>query len=140
LHEKAHNSVLCTFSTRTSATASGFARSSQLSSFRLFREGGMDRPSQHKPHPSGSPARLGLRVGSLLKSSTSLGSKETSHHLCRGYKYDIFYTFLCFSLQLLDKKQNNPLKIIASVLSITVIMCVTVNKMRNMTYVQLCML
>ncbi len=39
-------------------------------------------------------------------------------------KKDIFYIFLWFSLQLLNKKQKNPLKIIVSVLSITVIMCV----------------
>ncbi len=32
LHDTAHDGVLCTFSTRTSATAAGFARSSQLSS------------------------------------------------------------------------------------------------------------
>jgi hypothetical protein len=32
LRDKAHDGVLCTFSTRTSATAAGFARSSQLSS------------------------------------------------------------------------------------------------------------
>ncbi len=52
--------VLCTFSTRTSAITAGFARSSQLSSsrpgkaVRSVREGGMDRPSQHKSHPAGS--------------------------------------------------------------------------------------
>jgi hypothetical protein len=49
--------VLCTLSTRTSATAAGFSRSSKLSSFRIgqavrtVRAGGMDRPSQHKYHP-----------------------------------------------------------------------------------------
>ncbi len=35
LRDKAHGGVLCTFSTRTSATAAGFARRSQLSSSRL---------------------------------------------------------------------------------------------------------
>jgi hypothetical protein len=46
--DKAHDGVLCTFSTRTSATAAGYARSSQLSSpipgqaVRSVREGGMD--------------------------------------------------------------------------------------------------
>jgi hypothetical protein len=60
LRDKAHDGVLCTFSTRTSAKAAGFARSSQLSSsrpgqaVRSVREGGMDRPSQHKSHPAGS--------------------------------------------------------------------------------------
>jgi hypothetical protein len=55
-----YDGVLCTFSTRTSAKAAGFARISQLSSSRLgqavrsIREGGMDPPSQHKSHPAGS--------------------------------------------------------------------------------------
>jgi hypothetical protein len=53
LRDKAHDGVLCTFSSRISATAAGLARSSQLSSsrpgqaVRSVREGGMDRPSQH---------------------------------------------------------------------------------------------
>jgi hypothetical protein len=60
LHDKAPGGVLGTFSTRTSATAAGFARSSQLSNsrpgqaVRSVKEGGMDRPSQYKSHPAGS--------------------------------------------------------------------------------------
>jgi hypothetical protein len=70
LRDKAHDGFLYTFSTRTSATAAGFARSSQLRSSSAsdiyaqskefytvrqgMREGGMDRPSQHKSHPAGS--------------------------------------------------------------------------------------
>jgi hypothetical protein len=62
LREKSHGGVLCTCtcSTRTSATADGFAKRSQLSSsrqgqvVRSVREGGMDRPSQHRSHPAGS--------------------------------------------------------------------------------------
>jgi hypothetical protein len=55
---KFHDGVLCSLSTRTSATAAGFSRSSKLSSssigqaVRTVRAGGMDRPSQHKSHPA----------------------------------------------------------------------------------------
>ncbi len=60
LCDKARDSVLCTFSTRTSATAAGFARSSKLSSSRpgqavqSVRESGMDRPPHHESHLAGS--------------------------------------------------------------------------------------
>jgi hypothetical protein len=60
LLDKAPDGVFCPYGTRTCATAAGFARSFQLSSSRpgqavqSAREGGMDRPSQHKSHPAGS--------------------------------------------------------------------------------------
>jgi hypothetical protein len=67
--------VLCTFRTRTSATAAGFARSSKLSSSNpgqavlSVREGGMDRPSQHKYCPAGllsfQPAKRAFVLGLL---------------------------------------------------------------------------
>ncbi len=77
LRGKAHVGVMCTFGTRTSATAAGSAKRSQLSSSRLgqavrsVREGGMDRPSQHKSHPAGSlsssqPARRASVLGHYL--------------------------------------------------------------------------
>ncbi len=56
LRDRAQDGVFCTFTTRTSATAAEFARSSQLSSsrpgqaVRSVREGGKDRPSKHKNH------------------------------------------------------------------------------------------
>jgi hypothetical protein len=60
LREKALDCVLCTFNTRPSTTAAGFAKISQLSSSRQdqaersVRAGGMDRPSRKKSHPAGS--------------------------------------------------------------------------------------
>jgi hypothetical protein len=71
LRDSAQAVVLWTFTTRTSTTAAEFARSSQLGSsrpgqaVRSVREGGKDRPSQHK---SRSPpvSQEGLRVGSSL--------------------------------------------------------------------------
>ncbi len=59
LRDKAQGGFLCTFSTRTSATAAGFAKSSQLSrprpgqAVRSVRAGGMDRPSRLKSRPVG---------------------------------------------------------------------------------------
>jgi hypothetical protein len=55
--DKAHDSVLCKkFSTRTSATAAGIAKSSQLSSPRPGQavRSVIDCPSRTKSHPAGS--------------------------------------------------------------------------------------
>jgi hypothetical protein len=81
LRYQAHDDVLCTFSTRTSATAAGSARSLQLSSsrpgqaVRSVREGGMDRLSQHKSHLAGllsssQPPRRASVLGHLSNSAS----------------------------------------------------------------------
>jgi hypothetical protein len=72
LRDKAHAGVLCTFRTRTSATAAGFARSSQLNMERSVREGGMDLSSQHNVtrlghSPTASQAASGLGHLSSLR-------------------------------------------------------------------------
>ncbi len=81
LRDEVPDGVLCTLSTRTSATAAGFSRSSKLSSFRIgqavrsVRVGGMDRPSRHKSHPVGllyTSRKAGLRVGSSIYPSALL--------------------------------------------------------------------
>ncbi len=85
LRDKAHGGVLCTFSTKTSATSAGFAISSQLSSSRpgqavqSVRVGGKDRPSRIKSHLAGSlsssgppcwtsPLAFGLGLGTEFRS------------------------------------------------------------------------
>jgi hypothetical protein len=86
LRDKAYYGVLCIFSKRTSSTAAGFARSLQLIDFRPGQagqpvmEGGIDRPSQHKPHPAvghSPPASQAVRRSALLRSPMWLmGGRE----------------------------------------------------------------
>jgi len=66
LSDKAHDGVLSTFSTRKTATAAGFARSSLLSSFRPGQASwkmACTGQSQHKIPPA---SQAGRRVGPTL--------------------------------------------------------------------------
>jgi hypothetical protein len=77
LRDKSHGGVLCTFSSRTLATAAVFARSSPLSSSRpgqavwSLRENGMDPPSHtagslSSSQPGGSPCWVSSLVFGLI--------------------------------------------------------------------------
>jgi hypothetical protein len=82
LRDKALAGVLSTFSTRTSATAAWFARSSQLSSsrpgqaVRSVMQGRRHGPSIATVGHSPPTSQAGLRVGSSLYPSASLGKKS----------------------------------------------------------------
>jgi hypothetical protein len=77
LRDKVPDGVLCT--TRTSATAAGFVRSSQLSSsrpgqvVRPVRESGMGRPSQHNSHPGRPPCWVITLAFGLIGGHFSIG-------------------------------------------------------------------
>ncbi len=92
-----------TFNTRTSATAAGFARGSQLSSprpgqaVRSVRAGGMYRSSQHKSHPAAlvtllQPARRASVLGHLSSLRLGLVGRICTKNSCvRNMCTETFY-------------------------------------------------
>ncbi len=93
---KAHDVVLCTFSTRISTAAARFTRSSQLSSSRpgpsvlSVRECGMDRPSQHNCtftllKPANVPPCWVISLVFGLIVSNAASTKKVGYTLSHGW-------------------------------------------------------
>jgi hypothetical protein len=96
LRDKALYGVLCTFNTRASKPAAGYARISQMSSprqgqaVRCVKAGGTDRPSRKKSHPAAwvtllQPARRAAVLGqpSSLRPLGRLSKSPTHSEMSR---------------------------------------------------------